>query len=274
MAQDSDAPSSPSLASLKGDLFLESGSEHSFDSRQVELLQAIKSCGSISAAAKAVGISYKTAWDRLNTMNNLSDQALVHRAAGGAQGGGTRLTEFGEEVFAGLKALQAEHSEFVSRLGEVVQDISDLSRFIRNTNLRTSARNQFRGQIVKVIPGTVNVKVVLAISDSIQITSSITHDSFDRMELEIGGEVIALIKSSWVTVQAENTAATTGSNQLQGKITQLTRGTDGAEVAIDLGNGKTLCAVIDANTAEHLDLTENEGATLQFEASSVVLMRP
>ncbi len=55
---------------------------------------------------------------------------------------------------------------------------------------------------------------MLVISDSIQITSSITHDSFDRMESEVDGEVIALIKSSWVTVQSENTVAVAENNQL------------------------------------------------------------
>ena len=269
MTRDSDTSSS-----LKGDLFLESGKDHSFDSRQLALLQAIQSCGSISAAAKEVGISYKTAWDRLNAMNNLSDQALVHRAAGGARGGGTRLTGFGEEVLEGLKALQAEHSEFVSRLGEAVQDIGDLSRFIRNTNLRTSARNQFRGTIVKVIPGTVNTKVVLAISDVSQITATITHDSFDRMELQEGSEVIALIKSSWVSLKEIDSAPSANSNHLTGSISQLNLGDDGAEVTLDLGDGKSLCAVLQAEQCAALDLQEGKEMAAQFEASSVILMRP
>ncbi|GIS50793.1 MAG: hypothetical protein Ct9H90mP25_2270 [Gammaproteobacteria bacterium] len=48
--------------------------------------------------AKSVGISYKTAWDRINMMNNLSDKPLVRRSAGGSGGGGTSLTELGKEL--------------------------------------------------------------------------------------------------------------------------------------------------------------------------------
>lgn len=263
-----------SSASLKGDLFLSSGKDQSFDSRQVALLRAIQSCGSISAAAKDIGISYKTAWDRVNAMNNLADQPLVERIAGGAQGGGTRLTSFGAEVLAGLEALQAEHEGFLARLGETVQDISDLSRFFRNTNLRTSARNQFRGKITEVTSGTVNCDVHIGLSDSVHITATITHDSYARMELDIGSEVIALIKSSWVELEDNANGQQRNTNELSGTITQFTEGEDGAEVTIDLGDEKTLCAVVDADRCASLKLTDGKQVKAWFNPSSVILMRP
>ena len=72
---------------LKGDLVLLS-EDQPLSQNQVALLQAIDDCGSITAAAKQVGISYKTAWDRIDAMNNLSTEALVARSAGGRKGGG------------------------------------------------------------------------------------------------------------------------------------------------------------------------------------------
>ena len=52
--------------------------------------------GSITQAAKAVGISYKTAWDAVDVMNNLSGDVLVESATGGKGGGGTQLTAAGK----------------------------------------------------------------------------------------------------------------------------------------------------------------------------------
>ncbi len=261
-------------AALKGDLFLESADRQSFDSRQIALLQAIKTSGSISAAAKTVGISYKTAWDRLNAMNNLSEKPLVNRAAGGPQGGGTQLTAFGEEVLSGLQALQEEHADFVAKLGENVQGLGDLSSFLRSSNLRTSARNQFRGSIQRVIPGTVNTEIEIALSRSLSIVATITNDSYKRMELAIGVEVIALIKSSWVLLSAQMDAATSARNQLPGTVSQIIKGEVDAEITLDLGDGKSLCSVITAASCEAMELAEGQTLTALFKASSVILMRP
>ncbi|MBU2238251.1 MAG: LysR family transcriptional regulator, partial [Gammaproteobacteria bacterium] len=89
------------LAGLKGEVFLLTEQHKSFASAQIELLAAIDECGSISKAAKQVGISYKTAWDRIDAMNNMSAQPLVVRSTGGAHGGGTLLTELGHRVISG-----------------------------------------------------------------------------------------------------------------------------------------------------------------------------
>ncbi len=70
---------------LKGNLSLLSGDKGSLTELQVQLLTAVDECGSISAAAKKIGISYKTAWDRINAMNNMSDKPLVLRSVGGYQ---------------------------------------------------------------------------------------------------------------------------------------------------------------------------------------------
>ena len=267
-------PKSPAQpgAALKGDLFLQSGDQQSFDTRQIELLFAIQSSGSISAAAKDVGISYKTAWDRVNAMNNLSEKALVQRSAGGAHGGGTRLTEFGEQVLTGLSAMQAEHAEFVSRLGENVNGLGDLSRFLQSNNLRTSARNQYRGKVVKVTPGAVNTEVELALSDSLSIVAIITNDSSTRMELAVGSEAIALIKSSWVMLSKDTGIVTSARNQLTGHISHISPGEVNTEISLDLGDGKSLCAMITAASCDVLELREGDEVCALFKASSVILM--
>ncbi len=68
------------------------------DPRRIALLKQIDQTGSISQGAKHAGISYKSAWDAINEMNQLSEQPLVDRATGGKGGGGAVLTRYGQRL--------------------------------------------------------------------------------------------------------------------------------------------------------------------------------
>lgn len=62
---------------------------------KIRLLENIKSCGSISAAGRAMNMSYKRAWDLVDEINRICRRAAVERHAGGRNGGGAMLTPFG-----------------------------------------------------------------------------------------------------------------------------------------------------------------------------------
>lgn len=263
----------PKRPALKGSLFLQQDDRQSFTQAQIDLLNAITTSGSISGAARAVGVSYKTAWDRIDAMNNLSSKALVARSAGGARGGGTRLTDFGQQVLHGFNALQAQHADFVESLGEQMQDVEDVAGFLNLGQLKTSARNQYRGRVSKLTRGAVNAEVELALSDSISLVAIITNDSVERMELAVGSEAIALIKSSWVLLSRDSGLKTSARNQLSGPVSQIAKGEVNAEVTLDLGDGKTLTAMVTSASLEELELAVGVSSTALFKASSVILMR-
>lgn len=65
---------------------------------KVALLQAIQAQGSISAAAKQLGMSYRRAWELVDVMNRSFDLAVVDRSTGGSHGGGAQVTPFGLEL--------------------------------------------------------------------------------------------------------------------------------------------------------------------------------
>ena len=60
--------------------------------RRIDVLRRIQASGSISEAARQVGISYKAAWQALDTLSNLAGVELVQRSVGGRGGGGAVLT--------------------------------------------------------------------------------------------------------------------------------------------------------------------------------------
>lgn len=80
---------------LHGSIWMTVGGANLGGPGRIELLSRIADCGSITQAAKAIGMSYKAAWDAIDTMNNLAGEPLVERVTGGRGGGGTRLTRRG-----------------------------------------------------------------------------------------------------------------------------------------------------------------------------------
>ena len=71
---------------------------------KVDLLEAIEQSGSITAAAKSLGMSYRRAWLLIDTMNRCFKRPVVEAEAGGQRGGGTRLTPLGSEVVRRYRA--------------------------------------------------------------------------------------------------------------------------------------------------------------------------
>jgi len=65
---------------------------------KVALLEAIGATGSISGAARSLGMSYKRAWDLVEELNSGCQQPVVSASPGGRDGGGTRLTETGDRL--------------------------------------------------------------------------------------------------------------------------------------------------------------------------------
>jgi len=79
------------------------------------LLEAIARNGSISAAARANGMSYRRAWNLVDTMNTCFVTPLVDTSAGGAHGGGASLTELGRIVLAAYQDMEIKATRAVAR---------------------------------------------------------------------------------------------------------------------------------------------------------------
>lgn len=92
--------------SLKIKIQIHCGAEIAMGPGKADLLDAIGEHGSISAAARAMDMSYRRAWLLVDAMNRSWDEPLVHAAPGRAAGSGARLTALGERVLGHYRALQ------------------------------------------------------------------------------------------------------------------------------------------------------------------------
>ncbi|MFB9867109.1 winged helix-turn-helix domain-containing protein [Vreelandella sulfidaeris] len=77
---------------------------------KADLLDMIDQVGSISAAGRSLKMSYKKAWQLIETMNNHFSSPLVVTSAGGNERGGAHLTELGKQVLSHYRALEKQLS--------------------------------------------------------------------------------------------------------------------------------------------------------------------
>lgn len=73
---------------------------------KIELLEKIGTLGSISAAGRAMGMSYRRAWDLVEELNVLFGRPVVERQVGGRNGGGASLTELGRSLVTRFRAVE------------------------------------------------------------------------------------------------------------------------------------------------------------------------
>lgn len=267
-------PSSPHR--LRGKLEVDTELGTFLGDTRIRLLEAIATQGSISQAAKAVPLSYKAAWDAVDAMNNLADEPLVVRSAGGRHGGGTLLTDYGRKVVALYRALEAEYQAALERLMASMSEdkASDLQQFrqlLKRLSMKTSARNQFAGTVVGLREGDVDFEVRLKLDPNNELVAVITRDSAANLGLAIGSEIHALVKSSSVLLLTDPHVKTTARNHLWGEITRIHDGPVNAEVTLAMPGGKTVCAVVTHDSVEKLGLTLGQRACAVFKASAVIL---
>ena len=81
---------------------------------KADLLDAIAHEGSISGAARRMGMSYRRAWLLVETMNSCFRTPLVEAARGGAGGGGARLTDLGRDALQRYRAMETKASASVA----------------------------------------------------------------------------------------------------------------------------------------------------------------
>jgi molybdate transport system regulatory protein len=236
------------------------------------LLAAIGQEGSISAAARKVGLSYKGAWDAVDAMNNLAGEALVIGTTGGRHGGGATLSERAVALLNTYEKLQREHERFMAQLARSGGFNSSNLELIQHIMIQTSARNNLAGTVAEVKHGAVNDEVILNIADGVDIVATITSESVRSLGLKPGRRALAFIKASSIIVgKTDDGVRLSARNQLAGKVTEAKEGAVNAEVRIDLPSGPVLVAILTMESLKRLDIKAGDDVYAIFKASSVML---
>jgi molybdate transport system regulatory protein len=241
---------------------------------RIRLLKAIAEHGSISNACRSLGVSFRTAWNAVQALNNLFGGPLVVTQVGGLTGGSATVTELGAAVIAGYEKLDRNLNALMAELGESLGGQAGLSpnQVLWSLGMRTSARNALRGVVETVTDGAVNGEVILRISPTVSICAVITRASIEDLGLKPGREAVALIKSSFVILApAAEPLRTSARNQLQGVVISHQTGAVNDEIVLELDTGKTLTATITRGSAEDLGFKVGDKAQALIKASHVIL---
>jgi molybdate transport system regulatory protein len=211
---------------------------HEAADKRIDILRRIGDAGSISEAARASGVSYKAAWQAIDTLGNLAGTALVARAVGGSGGGGATLTEAGRQLLLAADEMGRARDEVLARLARRKGSAAQVGG-PAGLGLRTSMRNQLPCTVKSLKPKGAMVRVQLALADGTALASLITRESAQLLALAPGLGVLALCKATAVQVGAE-VAAAEGRNLLPGRVTRTSRAAAGGEVALALAAGLQL----------------------------------
>jgi molybdate transport system regulatory protein len=139
-------------------------------------------------------------------------------------------------------------------------------------NMRTSARNQFVGEVVDVKHGAVNDEILLRANDGLEIVAVITHGSAASLGLAPGKAAFALVKASSVIVMVDVAdSQVSARNCFAGTVSAVTPGAVNSEVIITVAGGAQIAAIVTNESAQRLALANGKAATAIFKASSVII---
>lgn len=236
------------------------------------LLAAINDKGSIAAAAQEVGITTHAAWDTVNSLNNFFPRPIVMICSEGA----AEVTAEGLRALAVQRLLRASIGEIVSNLETTISGDPAISfpaqSLLWSPIMKTSARNTYHGVVMSVEHGAVNAEVSLKIAEDVMLTVVITERSVENLGITPSVEAYALIKASTpILVSGEEGLRTSARNCLSGTVISVEFGAVNSEVLLDIGNGKTLCAIVTDDSAEALDIQPGKKFSALIKASQIIL---
>lgn len=213
---------------------------HTASDKRLEVLRRVGQTGSISQAARDAGISYKAAWQAIETLTHLSGLPLVDRSVGGSGGGGARVTPQGLQLLALADDLAQARAQVLARHAQGVPG-SVLPPL--NLGLRTSMRNQLPCVVdaVQSVASAPTVVVALRTPCGQGLTSWVTRESADLLGLAPTLSVFALCKATAVAVSPDEGVPTQFGAPpccvLQGTVKDISPGNGTQEVALVLPSG-------------------------------------
>ena len=241
------APTLP-LASVLG---------HDQTDKRIDILRRIGDLGSISEAARKAGVSYKAAWQAVETLTNLAGQPLVDKAVGGSGGGGAVLTPAGVQVLRAADAMAQARQSVLAELGQ-----RDPGARRAALALRTSMRNQFACTVSDVRLQQGQALLTLGLGADQQVRARVTRVSAQLMGLAKGMEVLGLCKATAVEVLPAG-AAPAQTNALHGKVQRVSKG----ECTVVLEGGVQLVGFAQAGYAPR----RGQAVVAVFDEASIVI---
>ena len=219
------------------------GNSFLLDSKKYALLESILETGSLTAAAKEINVSYRTALNYIDKIESTLDVKVVSTTKGGkGGGGGTSLTDEGYSILKECKKINA--------IMELHKDVNEIEATIVDIN---DAK------------GVMTISVMTIKNDEFEINAPLNRN------YKIGDEILALISYDNIFLMLEPQTSSIR-NILKGQIVEMRLEGEIIRVKINVG-GVTLCCDITVSAEKELSLNIGKEVYIGFKAMSVATLK-
>ena len=239
---------------------------------RIRLLEAVAREGSITAAAKAVGLTYKAAWDALDALANLFGQPLLETRQGGRAGGGASSPRQDGRWSPPSIGWKPSSSGFCGRWSPAQRRRARAGgcSFRLSHAHELPQRPAWRRDAVKA--DSLSAAVEVSLPGGASVLSSITRDSVVSLGLCPGRAAVVLIKASFVTIVPADapalTARETGSPESSPAARSMARAVRWCSTSAAAGRSRP---TVTAESIRTLGLGEGVAAFAVVDPSHVIL---
>lgn len=210
---------------------------------RIKLLELVNECGSIKKAAETMKMSYKAAWDSINSLNEIYGKPLVERQTGGKGGGGTTLTKTGKDLIKAYNHFSRIHMMYLNAMSD--------SNKVNCT--------------VQSVTDTHAIALTSA-GDEIACTMLDT-------DLKKGDAVTLFIGPKDVILMDSDNFATSARNVIKAQVVKVVKKGTNSEISLKTAKGTPLDVSITAQSCERLGLVPGKEIFALFKTASALIMR-
>ena len=210
---------------------------------RIRLLELVGETGSIKKAAESLGMSYKAAWDTINTLNTIYGKNLVERKTGGRGGGGTVLTEHGHDLIKTYNHYSTIHELYLT-------DITQMN-------------------CVEAVVQEVAEGYTTAVTATGDVLTCVLLDK----GIQAGNKVNLFIKPSDIILIKGEGFETSARNLLKAKVRSVTVKDGKSEIILTSEKGTVISTKITETSADKLNIEKNTEITALFKTASVLATR-
>ncbi len=224
------------------------------------LLKSIITEGSISAAAKHIGKSYKWAWDSIAQMNTHAKMALVEKSSGGKGGGGAKITDFAYELIHYYDDLARIHQS------KIVQYQEQFEQAFAEGSFSNAIASTLHGTITDIRRSEHNCDLSIDYANTI-LKAKCSSD----LALREGQNVTFMVESNQIII-AKEAVSISAQNCLVGTITEIKEVAKKVYLILALASNESLSVLITTDALEQLQLNLGERCFAYFKTYNITIL--
>lgn len=233
----------------------------SLSNNDIELLKALKECGTIIETAKNMKISYKTAWDALNKINKNSELFTSKKNHG------CTLSKKTLELIEKCEQIKKAQNFLVQKMLEKNINLEYISRI----PLKLSAKNQLKVKIKEISEGILDTDIIATLNKNETLRARITKSSQKELNLKVEDEAIFIFKAPSVIIKKQDFSNSILPNLIKAKITSAIIGAQNSQITALTKDSQSLTAIIPNDVTMDLRLAVNDEIGVVIDPKDIII---